>query len=116
IRLLNWSFALFFYKNSKFLDDNVFAKILASINLQLNHIYNNIFFSKIAVRNNHAVTETLALYLIPLYFPFFPNGKKFKMKGKRWFEKEVAHQLFDDGSDSQYSFNYHRVKVQLFSW
>lgn len=116
IRLLNWIFALFFYQNSIHLTDNVFNKLIASIEIQLDHIYNNIFFSKNFVRNNHAITETLTLYLVSSYFPFLKNSVKYKSKGKKWFEKEVKFQIFKDGSDSQYSFNYHRVKIQLFSW
>jgi hypothetical protein len=115
VRLINWSFALFFYQNSKYLDDIKLNAIFRSIEVQLDHIYQNINFSKIAVRNNHAVTETLALYLISLYFPFLTNAKKYKFHGKKWFENEIEFQIFDDGSDSQYSFNYHRVKIQLLS-
>jgi hypothetical protein len=116
IRLFNWSFALFFYQNSKYLDNSLLNMIFRSIELQIDHIYQNINFSKIAVRNNHAISETLALYLISLYFPFLKNAKKYKLMGKKWFEDEIEFQIFDDGSDSQYSFNYHRVKVQLLSF
>lgn len=116
IRLFNWSFVLFFYQNSPFLKDGFLQKLISSIEIQLDHVYHNINFSKIAVRNNHAVSETLCLYLISLYFPFLENAKKFKKLGKKWFEREIEFQLFDDGSDSQYSFNYHRVKIQLLSW
>jgi hypothetical protein len=116
IRLLNWSFALFFYQNSKALDNNLLNDIFQSIEIQLDHVYHNINFSKIAVRNNHAVSETLVLYLISLYFPFLKNAAKYKTLGKKWFQNEIDFQIFDDGSDSQYSFNYHRVKLQLLSW
>ncbi|WP_073399464.1 heparinase II/III family protein [Mucilaginibacter sp. OK098] len=115
IRLINWCFAIFFYKNSPALNQDLLNKILTSIDAQIAHVFTNINFSRIAVRNNHAVTETLSLYLISLYFPFLPNSAKYKIAGKRWFEQEIAYQLFDDGTDSQYSFNYHRVKVQLLS-
>lgn len=116
IRLLNWCFALFFYKKSSSLREDMLNKILSSIEMQIEHVYRNISFSRISVRNNHSVTETLTLYLISLYFPFFKHSAKYKKYGKRWFEEEIDFQIFDDGSDSQYSFNYHRVKVQLLSW
>lgn len=116
IRLMNWSFLLFFYSQSENLNEELFQKILNYIQVQLDHIYKNINFSRIAVRNNHAVTECLVLYLIPTYFPFLNNAKKYKRKGLDWFEKEVKYQLYEDGSDNQFSFNYHRVKVQLLSW
>ena len=116
IRLLNWSFALFFYQNSEYLSEEFFKKIFASIDIQLKHVYDNINFSKIFVRNNHAITETLTLYLMGLYYPFLKYSKKYKKYGKKWFEEEIDFQLLKDGSDSQYSFNYHRVKIQLFTW
>jgi hypothetical protein len=36
--------------------------------------------------------------------------------GKRWFEEEVAYQIYEDGTFLQFSMNYHRVVVQLLSW
>lgn len=106
---------MFFYQKSNYLTEILFNKILKSIEIQFHHVYHNISFSRSFVRNNHAITETLTLYLISLYFPFFKDSNLFGKKGKKWFEQEVLFQLFNDGSDSQYSFNYHRVKVQLFT-
>lgn len=116
IRLMNWSFLLFYYSNSESLTQELLTLILNSIQVQIDHIYKNINFSKIAVRNNHAVTECLALYLVGTYFPFLDNAQKYKADGFRWFENEVAFQFYEDGTDNQNSFNYHRVKVQLLSW
>ncbi len=116
LRILNWVFALYYYKHSEALDEGKFHKILTSINAQIDHVYSNINFSRIAVRNNHALTETLTLYLTGLLFPFFPNAKKWKTEGKKWFEKEIEYQIYDDGSYLQYSMNYHRVVVQLLTW
>ncbi|WP_303687299.1 heparinase II/III family protein, partial [Nonlabens dokdonensis] len=83
---------------------------------QLHHVYNNIHFSRIAVRNNHAITETLTLYLSDKLFPFMPETKKWSEKGKKWFEKEIAYQIDEDGTFLQFSMNYHRVVVQLLTW
>ena len=116
IRILNWTFALFYYRYSKHLSDGNFQKILHSIRGQLKHVYSNINFSRIALRNNHTLTETLALYLGGLLFPFFPESKKWKKNGRKWFEKEVLHQIYDDGSYLQFSMNYQRVVIQLLSW
>jgi len=116
VRLLNWIFALYFYKNSMFLTEELFRKMIHSIYWQLNHIYHNIHFSRISVRNNHAITETLTLYIGGLLFPFFPESNQWKKKGKKWFEEEIAYQIYEDGSYLQFSMNYHRVVIQLLTW
>lgn len=116
LRILNWTFALYYYKDSEFLTQDLFMKIMNSIYWQINHVYKNINFSRIAVRNNHALTETLLLYLSGLLFPFMPDVKQWSKKGKKWFEKEIEYQIYDDGTYLQFSNNYHRVVVQLLTW
>ncbi|WP_338409724.1 alginate lyase family protein, partial [uncultured Flavobacterium sp.] len=115
LRLFNWMYALEFYKNSKELTEERWNKIQNTIYWSLHHVYQNINFSRIAVRNNHAITETLLLTLSELFFPFIPETKKWAKKGRKWLEQEVAYQVYDDGTFLQFSMNYHRVLVQLFS-
>ncbi|WKK67366.1 alginate lyase family protein [Lutimonas zeaxanthinifaciens] len=116
LRILNWTFAIYFYKNSPLLDDKRFELILNSIYWQLDHVYKNINFSRIAVRNNHAITEALMLFLSNKLFPFIPESKKWSVEGKKWFEEEICYQIYDDGTYLQFSMNYHRVVVQLLTW
>ena len=116
LRVFNWTIALNFYKDSPSLTEEFFQKVMHYVYWQLRHIYSNIHFSRIAVRNNHAITETLALYLGGLLFPFFPEADVWKKKGKMWFEKEIAYQIYEDGTFLQFSMNYHRVVVQLLSF
>ncbi len=116
LRVLNWIFALNFYKNSQALAEDRWQKIINSIYWQIDHVYNNINFSRIAVRNNHAITETLTLYLVGLLFPQFPFAQRWKKKGKQWFEEEIDYQIADDGTFIQNSMNYHRVVIQLLTW
>lgn len=116
LRILNWTFALFYYKNSSALTEERFQKIIHFIYWQLKHDFGNINFSRKAVRNNHAITEVLMLYLGGLFFPFFPESETWKKKGKAWFEEEIAYQIYEDGTFLQFSHNYHRVLVQLLTW
>ena len=113
LRVLNWLFALNFYKDSSALIEEKWNVIVRSIYWQIRHVYSNIGFSRHVVRNNHAITETLTLYLMGLMFPSMPDAKKWRRKGKRWFEKEIEYQIAEDGSFIQNSMNYHRVLVQL---
>ncbi len=116
LRILNWTFALYFYKNSEHLTKQMFESIMNAIYWQLDHVYNNIDFSRIAVRNNHAITETLMLFLSNKLFPFITESKEWSEKGKKWFEEEIAYQIYKDGTYLQFSMNYHRVVVQLLTW
>jgi hypothetical protein len=116
VRILNWTFALHFYKNSAALTGEVFEKIQYALYWQIKHIEKNINFSRIAVRNNHALTETLALYLTGLLYPTLPGAATRKKKGKKWFEEEIAYQVYRDGTFLQFSMNYHRIVVQLLTW
>ncbi|WP_121667570.1 alginate lyase family protein [Mesonia aquimarina] len=116
LRVLNWTYALYYYKDDEYLTERLFQKIMHSIYWQVHHVYHNINFSRIAVRNNHAITETLMLYLSGKLFPFFPEGENWSKKGKKWFEEEVAYQIYPDGTFLQFSMNYHRVVIQLLTW
>lgn len=116
LRVLNWTYALNYYRNNPAITSSFFKEIVHSIYWQLRHVYSNINFSRIAVRNNHAITETLTLYLAGIYYPFFPEAEHWKRNGKEWFEKEVEYQIYEDGSFLQYSMNYHRVVLQLLTW
>jgi len=116
LRVLNWTFALHYYKESPALTEVVFSRIIQSIYWQARHVAANIDFSRIAVRNNHALTECLCLYLIGLLYPAFPESAAWRQRGKRWLEEEGLYQIYPDGSYLQFSTNYHRVVIQLFTW
>lgn len=113
LRNLNWQIVLTYYKNSPALTEARWQKIQNVIYWSLHHVYNHINFSRIAVRNNHAITETLFLTLSELFFPFIPETKKWAKKGRKWFEEEIAYQIYEDGTFLQFSMNYHRVVIQL---
>ncbi|MGN6265862.1 MAG: alginate lyase family protein [Ginsengibacter sp.] len=116
LRVLNWTFAIYYYSYSPNLTQKIFDQIQFAIFWQMDHVHKNINFSRIAVRNNHAITETLSLYLIGLLYPQFPDSEKWKSQGKQWFEEEIAYQIYEDGTFLQFSMNYHRVVVQLLTW
>jgi Heparinase II/III-like protein/Heparinase II/III N-terminus len=113
LRVFNWLGALSFYRSSPRITEDVWKDILQSIYGQIHHVWKNIDFSRIAVRNNHAITECLALFVVGSLFPEFPQAAQWKKKGKAWFEEEVAYQVYPDGTFLQFSMNYHRVLVQL---
>jgi hypothetical protein len=113
LRVFNWLGALSFYRHSTFLTEARWNLFLRHMYWQIHHVRHNIQFSRIAVRNNHAITETLALFIFGTLFPELPEAREWKSKGKAWFEEEIAYQIYPDGAFLQFSMNYHRVAVQL---
>ncbi len=113
IRVLNWIFALYYYSDKGQINEELWQKILNSIFQQMMHVRKHINFSRIAVRNNHAITETLALYMVGLLFPWLDINGEWNKKGKQWFVQEVEYQIYSDGTFLQFSMNYHRVVIQL---
>ncbi len=116
LRIFNWCYVLHFYKNSEALSASRWKKIQNTIYWSLHHVYKHIDFSRIAVRNNHAITETLFLTLSNILFPFIPETKKWAKAGRKWFEQEIEYQIYNDGTFLQFSMNYHRVVIQLLSF
>ncbi|MCF0072438.1 heparinase II/III family protein [Dyadobacter sp. CY261] len=116
LRVLNWVFALHYYRFSATLSQPLLDKMFCSIYDQMRHVAANIRFSEIAVRNNHVLTEALGLYVVGLMFPQFPGSSKWRARGKSLFETEIASQISADGTYIQFSMNYHRVVIQLLTW
>lgn len=116
IRLLNWTFALAYYRHHPSLTEERLHSILQSVHGQLRHVRSNIHFSRIAVRNNHALTETLMLYLAGFLYPDCPKVARWSSEGRQWFIEEVTYQIREDGTFLQHSMNYHRVVIQLLTW
>jgi len=116
LRVFNWCYALYYYQNSSALTEQRWQKIQNVIYASVHHVYHHIDFSRIAVRNNHAITETLFLTLSDILFPFIPETKRWAKEGSKWLEQEVNYQIYDDGTFLQFSMNYHRVVIQLLSF
>lgn len=116
LRTLNWIFALYYYRHHPALREERFERIMHVIYWQLRHVRQHINFSRIAVRNNHALTECMMLYVAGLLFPFIPESAGWKKLGKLWFEQEIGYQVYEDGTFLQFSHNYHRVLVQLLTY
>ena len=112
LRIWNWSIILDFYANSESLTEKRLKVYRQSISGHLDHIFKNISFSRIAVRNNHAITETGVLFLSRWLFPYVPNVERWSKKAEKWFYAEIEYQIYPDGSFLQFSMNYHRVVVQ----
>ena len=112
LRIWNWAILLDYYASSESLSAQRLKAYRECISGHLDHIFKNISFSRIAVRNNHAITETGVLFLSRWLFPYVPNVDKWSKKAEKWFYEEIEYQIYPDGTFLQFSMNYHRVVVQ----
>ena len=69
----------------------------------------------IAQRNNHAVSEGVALFIAGtvLEKSGVPEGKRTARQGQRLLERAVARLVYRDGAFSQVSSNYQRMVIDL---
>ena len=70
----------------------------------------------ISQKNNHGISEAVALWTIGVLFPEFKQAAKWKAKGLKILEQLCAELIYDDGAFSQHSANYHRLVLHLLSW
>ena len=115
IRVLFWTIAYFgFFKNKNFSHSKK-VMLLNHIIYSAKHVRKNMNFAYRTVRNNHVITEATMLYVVSTLFPFLKESKRWKKHGKKILEKEALRQIFPDGTYIQYSFNYHRMILELYS-
>ncbi len=116
LRVLNWTWAIYYYHTNAALTEIRWQKIQQVVYWSLHHVYHHINFSRIAVRNNHAIAEALFVWAGSLLFPWLPHVEAWGAKGLKWLEQELAYQVYSDGTYIQHSHNYQRVLVQLLTY
>lgn len=116
IRLMAWIFALYAFKDHPSSTDDRIFKLLKSIYLHSEHIEKHFEFSLRAVKNNHTITEAVAMYTVGVLFPFFNGSKRWRKKGLKHLQQEAMNQIYEDGSYLQHSSNYHRLMLQDYTW
>lgn len=67
-------------------------------------------------RNNHGISEGLGLWTIGMLFPEFRSAEQWRTKGREVLEILGRELIYDDGSFSQHSANYHRLMLHDYLW
>ncbi|HEX8546004.1 MAG TPA: heparinase II/III family protein [Cytophagaceae bacterium] len=116
IRILNWIFTLHYYQKSKHLTEETFQKIIHSLYWQCRHIAIKSQQRGKKSSTYHLLTEALTLYTVGLLFPFFPESAKWKEKSRKTLEESAFEQILEDGAHGQYSMNYQRTVIQIYTW
>jgi asparagine synthase (glutamine-hydrolysing) len=69
-----------------------------------------------AQANNHLLIEAAALLTAGLLFPELREASRWESLGRRWLERGLQSQFFEDGGYVQFSSNYHRLALECGLW
>jgi asparagine synthase (glutamine-hydrolysing) len=67
-------------------------------------------------RNNHGISEGVGLWTVGALFPELRGAAGWLARGREVLEKCGRELIYEDGSFSQHSMNYHRVMLQDYVW
>jgi heparinase II/III-like protein len=116
LRLLAWLFALDVLllrtANGKAAEPIVAEALMTGAR----HIEEHLDYARIAVYNNHLLSEALALFAVGALSPEAPDALRWRELGRRILDEEAERQFYEDGGYIQQSHNYHRVALQVYLW
>jgi len=112
IRVVNWIWGYFFFKNSILITDEFHLKFYKSIILHGRHIFNNLE-NNVEFINNHYLSNLVALIFIGIFIPEVKEAKKWLEFGLKEFWIEILRQFHVDGVNFEYSISYHRLSLEL---
>lgn len=115
LRTMAWCFALYGFWGAEATTPSRVVDLVKMIAIQAARIAGNISFA-VSQKNNHGLSEATGLLTVGLLLPELKGARRWEALGRRVLEKEVARQIYDDGSYVQHSMNYHRVMLHDLLW
>lgn len=80
------------------------------------HIEKNLDYARLAVYNNHLLSEALALFAVGALLPKVPAAREWRDLGRGILDLESRQQFYPDGAYIQQSHTYHRVALHDLLW
>jgi uncharacterized heparinase superfamily protein len=120
IRVVNWIWAFYYFREAPSLDDAFLLKFIRSIYLHAQFIRSNLEFrtgwvngKERRLNSNHYLSDLVGLLYISVLFPEFHlnNDKSFAAAE---LELELFEQTSADGTDYEHSTSYHRLVLEIF--
>jgi len=70
----------------------------------------------ISQKNNHGISEAVALCTIGTLFPNLKSASRWQSRGISVLQRLCQELIYDDGGFCQHSANYHRLLLHLLAW
>lgn len=113
LRIMVWTFAMHAFAHSPSSTPQRICMLTVLVAAHAERIHQNTDFA-LFTRGNHAITEALGLWLAGMLFPELKEAEKYLSEGRALLEQEGRRQIFDDGTYSMYSLNYHRFVLHVY--
>jgi len=112
IRSINWLLCLILIKDSTSISGNFKKKILKQLYYHFYHVYKNLEVWRF--KNNHYLSDIVALYCIGTIFDSFPDASSIKKFALTEIKNEMNEQINGDGGNFECSTTYQRLDLELF--
>lgn len=115
LRVMAWCFGFYGFMDSPATTATRVAALAQMIALSGERIAANLNYA-LSQRNNHGISEGVGLWTIGSLFPELRDAEEWRETGRRVLEAEGRKLIYDDGSFSQHSVNYHRLMLHDYLW
>ena len=115
-RVMAWLFALDVLLVRSALRDEASRLVADALLAAAQHVEEHIDYARLAVYNNHLLSEALGLLVAGTLLPEAPSAARWRRLGRQILEEESGRQFLPDGAYIQQSHNYHRVALQDMLW
>lgn len=112
MRLISWSWALLFLRNSRVMTPSLFAVLLEAIRQHARHIEN--YLSYYFSPNTHLTGEALGLCYAGLLFPELKEARRWQALGEGILKQEAIHQVYTDGVYFEQSTRYQYYTIEIY--
>ncbi len=114
IRVVNWIWGFYFFRQSPELNDQFLLKFLKSLYIHGKFIMGNLERTPWGITSNHYLSNLVGLLYLGLLFPEFKEARKWREHSIKELLREMKRQVYADGVDYEGSPSYHRLVTELF--
>ena len=111
LRLISWIFTIYFFRDSKEINNNHFFSKIFKVLFQ-HAYYLRFFYTKRSF--NHTIGELFGGYLFSHIFNDYKNIKNWEQILFKQLKKQIFLQIRPDGFNIEQSVNYHRFVLEFF--
>jgi len=113
IRVVNWLWGYYFFKDSPTLHDEFRLAFFKSLLVHGRHIWRNLE-NQGDFTGNHYIADLVGLIYLGMLCPEFKEARRWREFGLQELEKEMFKQVYPDGVDFEASTSYHRLVTEMF--
>jgi hypothetical protein len=115
MRVFSWTWLFHVFKSSTSWDGYDFRAVFLRTLFE-HAIFCERYIEDYGVNGNHCTADAGALVFAGLFFGVGKKPKRWQTSGWQMLNREMSHQVLDDGTDFEGSVAYHRFVAEMFFW